>query len=65
MPRPFIVIVSPGWVPVGTSNGTSPSSVGTWIVVPSAASGAATSTTVTRSSRSRMKRSSSLTRTTT
>ena len=40
MPRPPSVIVSPGCVPALTSTGTGPSSVGTSIVVPSAASGA-------------------------
>ena len=58
-PRPRITIVSPGCVPAGISSGTSPSSVGTCTVVPSAASGAGTSITVTRSSPSRRKRSSS------
>ena len=53
----------PGCVPAGISTATSPSRLGTCTVVPSAASGAATSITVCRSSWSRTNRSSSRTRT--
>ena len=59
IPRPRSVITVPGWVPAGTSISSSPSSVGTLTVVPSAAAGAGTSTTLTRSLPSRRKRSSS------
>ena len=50
MPSPRTVSDSCGWVPAGISSSVAPSTVGTSTVVPSAASGAAISTTVTRSS---------------
>ena len=65
MPWPFSVTTVPGWVPAGTSTLSSPSRVATVTRAPSAAAGAATSTTVTRSLPSRRKRSSSFTRTST
>src|SRR5215212_7973283 len=65
IPFPRSVTTVPGWVPAGTSIRSSPSSVGTLTVVPSAAAGAGTSTTLTRSAPSRTKRSSSATRTST
>ena len=58
MPCPRSVTTVPGWVPAATSSSSSPSSVGTVTVVPRAAAGADTSTTVTRSLPSRRKRSS-------
>src|SRR5579884_2510481 len=61
MPRPRSTSTSCGCVPAGISSSTGPSIDGTSTVVPSAASGAATSTTVTRSSPSRRNRGSSRT----
>ena len=61
MPAPRTTSVSCGWTPAGTSSSTGPSRVGTSTVLPSAASGADTSTAVTRSSPSRTKRGSSRT----
>src|SRR5271166_123877 len=65
MPSRRSVSTSPGWVPAGSSMLAEPSSVGTSRVAPSAANGAATSSTVIRSSPSRTKRGSSRTRTST
>src|SRR6185312_7623080 len=65
MPLPRRISTEPGCVPGSISTSSSPSSVGTVILVPSAASGAARSMTVTRSLPSRTKRSSGATRTTT
>ena len=63
MPAPRTIKVSCGCVPAGISSSTGPrSTVSTCTVVPSAASGAATSTAVTRSSPSRTNRGSSRTR---
>ncbi len=61
IPLPRSASISWGWVPAGISSSTGPSSVGTSRVVPSAASGAATSTAVSRSSPSRTNRGSSVT----
>src|SRR4051794_14463429 len=65
IPLPRRVTTVPGCVPAGTSTCSSPSRVGTLTVVPSAAAGAGTSTTDTRSLPSRTKRSSSATLTST
>ena len=64
-PWPLRVRTSPGCVPGGSSMEACPSSVGTSSLAPSAASGAGTSSAVMRSSPSRTKRVSSLTRTST